>query len=121
MQKADCDQWLSEALEEVPWHTSPILAGLCEQYGEGFMQRLRDMLLLPLLGYTSIRDAEEDLPYGRDGLYDWLKLKGVDWFGMVEEITLALFFHWLNHGLSHDPSTLSRNRLRMIMAIASNR
>ena len=33
---------------------------------------------------------------------------------MVEEITFALFFYWLEYGLSHGKSTLSRNRVRMI-------
>ncbi len=33
---------------------------------------------------------------------------------MVEEITFTLFFYWLEYGLSHDKSTLSRNRVRMI-------
>ena len=114
MPEADYDEWIAQALERIPWDKSPMLEGLRERYGEGFMQRLRDVLLLPLLGYTSARDAEEDLPYGRDVLYDFFKLEDIDWFALVEEITFALFFHWLDYGLSHDPSTLSRNRLRLI-------
>ena len=114
MHTHDCEQWITEALENIPWESSPILAAMREHYGEAFMQRLRDFILLPLLGYRSIRDAEEDLPYGRDGLYDWMNLKGFHWFDMIEEITFALFFYWLEYGQRHDPSTLSRNRVRMI-------
>ena len=114
MQNHDCQQWITEALESMPWESSPILTAMRQHYGEAFQQRIRDFILLPLLGYRSIREAEEDLPYGRDGLYEWMKLKGFDWFEMVEEITFALFFHWLEYGQQHDPSTLSRNRIRMI-------
>ena len=114
MQANDCELWIREAFDQIPWGSSPMLAGLCEHDGEGFMQRLRDMVLLPLLGYTSIREAEEDLPYQRDVLYEWLKLQGVDWLHMVEEITFTILFYWLEYGLNHDPSTLSRNRVRMI-------
>ena len=114
MHTQDCQEWIAEALESIPWESSPILAATREHYGEAFMQRLRDFILLPLLGYRSIRDAEQALPYGRDGLYEWMKLEGFDWFDMIEEITFALFFYWLEYGQQHDPSTLSRNRVRMI-------
>jgi hypothetical protein len=114
MHNDDCREWITQALEAIPWDASPILAHMRQHYGEAFMQRLRDMILLPLLGYRSIRDAEEDLPYGRDGLYEWMKLEGCDWFDLIEEVTFALFFYWLEYGHRHDPSTLSRNRVRMI-------
>ena len=114
MQNQDCQEWITQALENIPWEASPILAAMRKHYGEAFMQRLRDFMLLPLLGYRSIRDAEEDLPYGRDGLYEWMKLQSFNWLDMIEEITFALFFYWLEYGQRHDPSTLSRNRIRMI-------
>lgn len=114
MQANDCELWIDEAFDQIPWDSSSILASLRKHYGEGFMQRFKDIVLLPLLGYTSIREAQEDLPYGRDNLYEWLKLEQVDWLEMVEQITFTLFFYWLEYGLSHDKSTLSRNRVRMI-------
>ena len=115
MQQVDCEQWLKEAFDRIPWYASPMLTELREKYGEGFMQRIRDIILLPLLGYTSVRDAEEDLPYQRDTLYDILKLEGIGWFDLVEEITFMYFFYWVEYGLSRDPSTLSRNRVRLIL------
>lgn len=114
MHQPDCVQWITEAFDKIPWDNSPTLKCLIEKYGPAFKQRLRDLVVLPLLGYTSVRDAEDDLPYGRDVVYEWLKLPGIDWSALVEEITFAIFFYWLEHGLNHDPSTLSRNRLRLI-------
>ncbi len=81
MQAKDCELWITEAFDQIPWDSSPMLARLRKHYGEGFMQRFKDMVLLPLLGYTSIREAEEDLPYRRDNLYEWLKLEEVELVG----------------------------------------
>ena len=114
MVEVDCQDWIKAAWDQIPWDASPTLVRLRERLGEGVVQRMRDLILLPLLGYTSVNEAVEDLPYGKDALYTILNLEGIDWWELVEEITFPIFFGWLDYGLSHDPSTLSRTRLRVI-------